>query len=220
MNIVQKLQLNTFVISLLFSLPAFGQVDSTKTLLLKLYPLEVLNIFSPAIQIGLEKPTNNWHSFIYTIGYSPVYITNSNHPPKSFGFKTKFQTRRYKNSVLEGKYFAIEAFNNFLSYLRKDTFGNGLMGCQEIFRINKWVTGFNFKRGRQRFVDSKIADEFFWGLGIRFRKVWYSEKECPTNVLSSSHCITCGMHVKGVSLMPRLSIGYNFGIKLTRGEKD
>lgn len=216
MDILIKLQLKTFMIFILFSQTVLGQNDSTKISLLKWDPLAIYNPYTVAIQFGFEKPTSNKHSFQYTLGYILAVENRSDYRVNGRGVKSKFQSRWYKDSVLEGKYISIEIFYNYFSYLREGTFQGTVLGCHEVYRINKWTTGLNFKWGHQKIKKRIITGDFYWGLGIKFREVWYTEKECPTNLLSWGHCFTCGKHIKGFTVLPNLSLGYNFGIKIKR----
>lgn len=212
--------LNVFIL-LLHTLSTAQEDIDKKSVVIKFSPLCLVDPNYPAIQLGTEIKLNNSISYQQELGYIFRQTKVKDEWMDGGGFKIRAELRHYtiftiNNNVLNGGYLAVEPFYTYVYFYKLGEFrlDNGNT-CEDVYQINKHLIGINAKIGYQKIFKSGIMLEFYIGIGVKYRKIIYTENEYDgKKAIFPTDYIFVATEREGESIVPNLpmsiKIGYAF----------
>lgn len=200
---------------------SYSQSIEKKTVIIKLSPLCLADPNYPALQLGAEIKLNNSLSYQQELGYIFRETYVNNRWLTGSGFKIRSEIRNYTilnkdNEVLNGSYLSIEPFYTYTYFYRSADFklDDGSVHEDE-HKITKHLIGINAKIGYQKIFKSGIMLEFYIGIGVKYRKIIYTENEYDgKKAIFPTDYIFVATEREGESIVPNLpmsiKIGYAF----------
>ena len=190
-----------------------------KTIVIKFSPLCLVDPNYPAIQVGAEFRINNAFSYQQEIGYivRNLYKDPSDNIPSGSGIKIRSEVRKYAllnkdDANMDGLYVALEAFYTYTYFYRNGTFelDNG-DECQDIYKINKHVLGMNGKIGYQKIFSSGITIDMYVGIGLKYRKINYLDKNCDGIIKYPADYLFASAEMEGEKIVFNIPMSIKLG---------
>lgn len=193
-------------------------------LILKFSPLSLID-YRQSIQFAVEYKVKPRITFQNEIGYINNFMDlyEYRNDMNMKGLRTRFETRFYKQNVLQevnGFYLAPEVFFVHTAYQRETELGRGCVdwNCDYFelkkYTINKNVFGYHFKIGYQNISYDRILMDIFGGFGVRHVFIHTTDTEVEQESVSERSDVfpfSFGPFNKGSFTRPSMSLGFKVG---------
>jgi hypothetical protein len=164
-----------------------------KKYIVKITPLKIAGLFSPAAEISFEKSTSkNYSSQVMASWLLPKssWKLRDDFNPCIQGFRVSIEEKYYfMNTAPSGPYLSLE-----LSYLKNKYNDIQRFGIKDIYSdtsykntnysdsisIKKQTLSLNFKFGGQYFIN-RLSFDLYFGLGIRYKDVRHTGRIKPND---------------------------------------